>query len=250
MTAAALRTLLSVASYDRGSGLSYEAVARVNDIEYIQALHHIELLSSGRRGKTGAELLVRIQGEIGNARRVRLSEKGEAIMRLFAPELAPEAGIEDVVSVVSRGPLSAFNVVARELPGITLGTLTVLLHIGLRQREFGFWGVPAKTIADSLGISNFSRHLAALGPRPGEEREYNVISMVPNQNDKRVMLPELNANGHRILSTIVAAVLMREFEQPRRLDPDALREMARPEDAPRINDGSDPSLWVKIDTRK
>ena len=249
MTAAACRTLLSVACGDQGAGLTYESVARMNDLEYIQALHHIELLSSGRRGKAGLDLLIRIKGDVGNTRLVKLSEKGEALVRLFAPQSEASGSFETVIAYVAKGPLQAFRVVVENLPGITLGTLSVFLHVGLKQRDFGVLGVPAKVIAKQLGVPNFPRHIAALGPGLDGGRGYGVINLVENSDDRRIKLPEVTPEGHRILHTLASAVLGREIDRPRKRKDIVFKRLTRPEDAPPIQD-DDPDNWGEIEWGK
>lgn len=116
------------------------------------------------------------------------------------------------------------------LPGIALGTLTVLLNIALKQEAFGIHGKPAKTVAEELKLSNFPRHLAILGDGIGDRPGYGLINLVESAKDKRIKLPELSVKGHRFLTTLASEVVGHPIERPRKIKPKVLESLESPED--------------------
>lgn len=246
VTVSACRTLLSVACGDEGEGLTYERVAQLAGLDYMQAAHHIELLSSGRRDKEGLQLLSRAKVGGGKVRCVRLTPKGEEFVRLFAPSQGAHPDFSRVTAELAKGPLPALRVAAEMLPKITLGSFTVLLHIGLKQREFGFDGLAAKVVADELGVSNLPRHVATLGRGKRGQEGYGLIDLIESPKDGRIKLPELTDEGHRVMHAVACAVLGREIDPPRKVKPEAFEQQDRPEDVRRIMDEEDPDKWGEI----
>lgn len=229
LTASACRTLLSVVVAPDDSGLSYGEIATLSGLEYIQAVQQIEMLSSGRSGKDGLGLLTRLS-KAGKVRFVTLSREGIEFARFFAPQFEDATSNDALASQIAKGPLPGFQCATRELPSMTLGTLAVLLQVALRQRSFGIEGVSSKTIADDLEISNFPRHLAILGDGLGERPGYGLIRLRDSAKDRRVKLPELTDEGHRVVTSIAAAVTGRAVDPPKRVKPEVLEALDSPND--------------------
>lgn len=261
MTVGALRTLLTVAAWDPGGGLSYEDVARAADQEYIQALHHIELLSTGRRGHVGPELLIRREVEDSRSKLVTLSATGRTLARLFAYSDRDHPEFEHIAKEIKKGPLLALGEIHQRLPGISLGTLTVLLQVGIMQEEFGIYGVPAKRIAETLGISNMPRHLALLGDgvkkrgepqfetarraktAPEKRLGYRVIQFVTSVDDARVKLPEMTPKGHTVLTEVARALCGGNVEIARRIKPEVLEALESPDDMDDLDESAFEDLY-------
>jgi len=236
MTVGSLRSFLVVAAWDVGEGLSYEEVANKGDQSYTQALHHIELLSTGSIGHGGPELLIRRELE----GRVFLSSKGADLFRLFAsswrdhPEFKPSA--DDVKKCI----LPALGKIVQELHGISLGTFCVFLYVGLMQKEFGLHGIPVKTLTEVSGLTNMPRHFAILGdglkrradssretsprlkPPPIHRPGLNVLRLVTRLQDCRIKLPEVTPKGHGILTSMAAFVCGEPVEVAKRVKPRVL----------------------------
>lgn len=257
MTAGALRTLMVIAVCDNGEGLSYEDVAHETDQDYIQALHHIELLSTGRRNQNGPELLIRSRTENSRVKRVMLSEKGANALRVFALSARRHPDFARVSEELGQGPLQAIDEVVKYLPGISLGTLTVFLNVGLMQREFGFDGLPANKLAKKLHISNLPRHLAILGAglkkrdgqkkreKPEKRTGYDVIRLVVSEDDGRVKLPEVTGKGHEVLTAIASAVMGENAHSPKRAKATALTALESPDDIDNLDDVDFETLFKK-----
>ncbi|MGO4910650.1 hypothetical protein ACEN2J_20460 [Pseudorhodobacter sp. W20_MBD10_FR17] len=225
--------------------MSYDEIATLAELEYIQAVQQVEMLSSGRGGKDGLGLLTK-QNKMSKVRSVTLSKEGVEFARFFVTHLDEATSNEALASQIAQGPLPGFQCATRELPSITLGTLTVLLQVALRQRSFGIEGASAKTIADNLEISNFPRHLAILGDGLGERAGYGLIRLRDNAKDRRVKLPELTDEGHRVVTAIVAAVTGRAVDPPKRIKPEVLEALDSPDDMSNVEDDDYTSIvWEK-----
>ncbi len=256
MTVGVLRTLLVVAAWDTGDGLSYDYVANKGDQEYIQALHHIELLSTGRRGHVGPELLVRQEVKDSRAKRVTLSAKGRDLARHFAYSDRDHPDFAHIAHQLKHGPLAALRDITQRLPGVSLGSLTVFLQVGMVQKEFGFDGTPVKRFTETLDISNMPRHLGLLGDglkkRVPAKREsssrvrtapeilpgYEVIKLVTSLDDGRIKLPEVTPKGHAILTALASALFDEQAEIAKRVKPEILKTIKSPEDIDDLDDSA------------
>lgn len=236
LTLSACRTIMSVVVEADESGLSYHDVAELAGIDYIQAAHQIEMLSSGRNENGGLGLLIRQQGISVKQRAVLLSPKGERFARTFAPVLKAEVSKGEIARQIGCGPLPAFKIATELLPGMALGTFTVLLSIALKQRAFGIGGSSAKTIADELEVSNLPRHLAILGDGLGDRSGFGLINMIENAKDRRIKLPELSAKGHRLVTEIASNVVGHAIETPRKVKPEVLYALESPDDMSAVSD--------------
>lgn len=236
LTGSACRTLLSIVVESDQRELSYRDVAEVAGLEYIQAVHQIEMLSTGRNNKDGLGLLVRQEAKMSKFRAVTLSQRGEDFARTFAPRLEDGISSRDIATQIEYGPLPGFRVAVDNLPGIALGTLTVLLNIALKQKAFGIHGIPAKTIAEELELSNFPRHLAILGNGLGDRPGYGLINLIESAKDKRIKLPELSEEGHRVLTAIASEVVGSPVEKPRKVKPEVLDSLDSPDDMPSVSE--------------
>ena len=245
MTVGALRTLLVIAAFDKVEGLTYEEVARETGLKYIQALHHIELLSTGRSKQGGLGLVSRRDAAKGRITYSALSDLGKETVKLFAWVERDASHFEPVAVEIHTGVLPAITKALEFLPGISLGALATFLQVGLMQREIAFYGVSAKEIKERLNIANVSRHLSILGnglkkrdaKERGEKRPgYEVIEMIVSMEDSRVKLPELTDKGHKILFEIAKAVIGKEPTHPKRPKPELLENMESPDEIDDLDD--------------
>lgn len=245
VTVSVCRTVLAVACGDEGEGMTYETLARLAGLEYIQAAHHVQLLSSGNRDAGGLGLLSRTREGGGKARTVRLTPKGEDFVRLFARTTGTDPDFSKVVAEVAREAFPALQVAVERLSNITLCAFTVLLHIAAQQRWFGFDGAAAKVIAEQLGVSNFPRHIAALARRTQEEGD-DLITLVESSKDKRVKLPQMTPAGYRVVQAVMSALLGREAAPPKKFKREAAERLANSSDVPPIAD-DDPDNWTDFE---
>lgn len=243
MTISGLRTFLTVAAWGAETGLGYDDVARLAGLDYIQAAHQLELLSNGRAGQEGLELVVRREEADRRFRSVTLSDLGTNLAKRFAgPEVhlgsegSPQAEDAALRDALQRGPLPAIQFATNALPGISLGSFTVLLEITRQEAAFAFDGKPAKVIAEQLGISNFARHLSVLGSGSKDRKGFGLIEIISNVDDRRIKLPKLTAEGHRIMSEIAARVCEEERVVPKRVKPEKLEHVTEPSEITFLDD--------------
>lgn len=230
LTVSVCRTLLSIVAKDERNGLSYHDVADLAGLEYIQAVHQIDKLSPGRDGGTGLGLLdIKY---IGTSKRpnVVLSPKGESFARDFTPGLKKDFSSSDIAEQIAKGPLPGFRLTTEILPKIALSTFTILLNIAVNQRAFGIEGVGTKTISKELDVSNLPRHLAILGSGSGDRSGCGLINLIESVKDRRVKLPELTVEGHRVVSAISSEVIGRPIEKPWKIKPEVLETLDSPDD--------------------
>ena len=245
MTVGALRTLLVIAAFDKGKGLTFDEVAHETGLKYVQAFQHIELLSTGRPKQPGLGLVSRHDAMEGRLTLSALSELGKETLRLFARSASDALSFEPVSEEIQISVLPAISKVVELLPGISLGTLATFLQVGLMQNEIGIEGVGAKEIKEKMNIANVSRHLAILSDglkkrhakERGEKRPgYEVIEMIVSKEDSRVKLPELTRKGHEVLFEIAKAAAGRELTPPKRPKPELLEKMDSPDEIIDLDD--------------
>ena len=245
MTVGALRTLLVIAAFDIGEGLTYDEVAHETGLKYIQALKHIELLSTGRLKQPGLGLVSRRYAVEGRLTHSALTELGKETLRLFARSASDALSFEPVVEEIQTSVLPAITKVVELLPGISLGTLATFLQVGLMQNEIGIEGVGAKEIKEKMNIAIVSRHLSILSDGlkkrdakvRGEKRPgYEVIEMIVSKEDSRVKLPKLTRKGHEVFFEIAKAAAGREITPPKRPKPELLEKMDSPDEIIDLDD--------------
>jgi DNA-binding MarR family transcriptional regulator len=252
LTLSALRTFLIVAEGGRATCISYDDIASRAGLDYIQAAHHIEQLSTGRAGHEGLELITRREEANRRYRTVNLTEKGSDLVRHFVP---PELDVRSkegstvqeakLNEALRGGPLPAIHFAIDALPGIALGTFTVLLEIARNEARFGFEGMPAKTIAEQLGISNFPRHLSMLSDGLKGRDGFRLVECITSPEDRRIKLPRLTAKGHRVVSQIAALVCGEALIVPRRAKPEKAIELASADMISSLDDADfDPAFDV------
>lgn len=234
MTLAVLQTLLTVAA-TRQDGLTYSEIARTTGLEYDPVVYQVAQLSEGRGGQPGLGLLlVRTQATSGN-RLVGLTEAGWDLGRTFVDGARRQASLCQISSVLRDGPLPAVQIVCEAMPGISLGSFTVLLYVARLQKAFGYEGLASNSLAQELAISNLSRHLAILGDGLGQRSGYGVIRLVQRGSDKRIKLPELTDHGHQLVSSLAATVIGEDVIPPVRPRPVKLYDLRSPEDVRFLN---------------
>ena len=245
MTVGALRTLLVIAAFDKGKGLTFDEVAHETGLKYVQAFQHIELLSTGRPKQPGLGLVSRHDAMEGRLTLSALSELGKETLRLFARSASDALSFEPVAEEIQISVLPAISKVVEILPGISLGTLVTFLQVGLMQNEIGIEGVGAKEIKEKMNIANVSRHLAILSDglkkrhakERGEKRPgYEVIEMIVSKEDSRVKLPELTRKGHEVFFEIAKAAAGRELTPPKRPKPELLEKLDSPDEIIDLDD--------------
>lgn len=251
LTLSPLRTFLTIAEAG-ASSLSYDHIASKAGIDYMQAAHHIEYLSTGRAGHEGIELVTRREDADRRYRTVTITEKGRDLARRFvSPEIGLEFNEEPIVEAarlseaLRSGPLPAIHFATNALPGAALVTLTVLLEIARNEVRFGLEGLPAKTIAAQLGISNFPRHLSILSEGLKGRDGLGLVECITSPEDRRIKLPRPTAKGHRVVSQIAALVCGEALIVPRRAKLEKAIELASADMISSLDDADfDPAFDV------
>lgn len=243
MTLSALRTFLTVAGWSAGSGIGYDEVAHRAGIDYVQAAHHLEQLSDGRAGQGGLGLTARREETDRRFRTVTITDLGAALARRFilpgsalVAEGAPQTQHATLRDALQRGPLQATQFAADAMPGIALGTFTVLLEITRQEAKFAYEGRPAKEIAEQLGISNLAKHISILAQGLKGREGFGLVETVPHPVDRRIKLPRLTAQGHRIVSGIAARVCDADPLVPRRAKSEKVADLEGPDLIEGLND--------------
>ncbi|WP_274963784.1 hypothetical protein [Thioclava electrotropha] len=245
ITVATCYTFLSIVAGMTGDGITNEEIVDLTGLEYNQVAPQVEALSSGRWKKEGLGFLERRDVENCRSRKIFVTKAGEEFARIFARPAGADAPHGDMVKHLLRSPLPALRAVRSRFPTLRLGTLTVFLFLGARQREFGFNGTPAHALADELGIPNFPRHLAVLGEGPKGGKGLGLIELRVSREDRRVKLPEVTEKGHRFLTEIASAVVGKEIELPRKVEPQKLEDLDSPDDISGLDD--EDFIWLPPD---
>lgn len=235
--------------------MSYSDVARAAGIDYIQAVHHLQILSDGRAGHTGIDVLSRREEADRRYRTVAVTDLGvEAAGRFVSEQFDlgalddPKAKAAKLGEALRRGPLPAIQFAAEALPSLALGTFAVLLEITRREASFAYHGVPAKVISEHLGISNFAKHLSILGPGLKGRKGLGLIESVPHPDDRRIKLPRLTAEGHRFVSSVAARVCNEERIIPKRAKLEKVIELANPDQISGLDDADFDLIFDADDT--
>lgn len=232
-----------MAAADSNAPLGYDAVAQATGLTYELAAHQIGQLAEGRVGQPGARLLTRVAVDNSRFKRVRPSRIGSAVAKRFVPVTEAEevrrAGRDcqlRLAAFLRESTLPGLNVVHNALPGISLGTLSVLLYCLTHQDDFWFDGLPAKQIVKELGVSNLNRHLTLLTQGKEDWPVKEIVAATPNKRNSRFILPDLTDDGHRLISRIAAAVIGEPPVTPRRPKPARLEELPSREDMKDLRD--------------
>ena len=207
--------------------LPYDGIASLTGLDYNAAIYQVAQLADGRGGQPGLRLLALSPLDRSRKRGVSLAEDGWNLARIFVSDEEQQDGA-GIADAIRQGPLQAVQIASEEMPGISLGTLTVLLFVAQLQRSFGFDGLAARTLEGKLGISNLPRHLSALAEGSDGKPGYGVLSLLPHATDKRVKLPELTERGHQLVSRIAAAVIGENLVAPLRPRPEKLDALDDP----------------------
>lgn len=239
----ALRTVFIVGAADNRKPLYYDDVAQATDLKYELAAHQIGQLAEGRAGQPGARLLCRVSVESSRLKTVQLSRLGYAVARRFVPVAeAEEMRLSEVdcqtglTNFLQGSTLPGLNIINDALPGVSLGTLSVLLYIATHQSDFGFEGTPAKQIAKDLGVPNLHRHLMLLMEGKEDWTARKLVAATPHKKNSRIILPELTDDGYRLISELAAAVVGETAIMPRRAKTPRLEELASPKDMKKLDD--------------
>lgn len=242
MTVSQLQTILTVAA--SSEPLRFLDVATAANLDYELAAHQIAHLAEGRRGGAGLKLLERLHGPDSRTKVVIASRSGKAVACRFALKQHREAALglsEDertqrLGDHLQQSVLPGVQTIAKLAPGLSLGTVCVLLYIGLNQKRFGYEGKTFQRITKSLGISNVARHLTILGEGNDKLDGMGLIEFFQRSDDKRKKFPRPSRTGMGLLVNLASALLREPAAMIKQPRAEAVEALASPEDVETLSD--------------
>lgn len=218
--------------------MTYDEIVQKVGSGYTATAHQIVQLANGRPNEKGARLLVRSEEPGQGPKQVRLSRRGIVLARQFArADLRSAAALadrhEELSEHLRESTLPGLERLAQAMPGISLTTAAIFLHVATHQDESCYDKKTAKELLAAMRITNLTRHLNIL--LQGKEG-WATEPVIRNVSGHRLIYPALSDAGVALIAEIAALVIGETSLRPRLPREDRLRDLDRHEDIANLGD--------------